>query len=290
MDIFTKINLLSSIGLISSSIGIGTLNGTEKTSYSDEEICLSDSEIPLGLEGTLMSLREKVKEIENILQEDPGKKNLKGTINIDGITYEIYSEMNGDKITTTIVSYCQGQLLFERAIYEPNMDTLPIEIAINEEIEKALDEQRKMVIAVQRMAELYVKAFDERERVIDEQLTEFIIYSTINVLCTSELTSDMIEEAIINLDRFCKSDVLPRLSKQHLRSLIYGQVIQLIKQVKSEGSTPEQRDAAMRLLGILYKSIAIPAESHETIKRFYLKRGVVESRKLGTMEPDPSQA
>jgi hypothetical protein len=286
MDIFTKINLLSSIGLISSSIGIGTLNGTEKNPSSDEGIWLSDSEEEeyYKLEKTVRSLRKKVKEVGKTLQEDPSKKS-KGTINIDGITYKISSKIYKGKRATTIASYFQGELLAGK-------------VDINEQ--RDIDEQLKGII-VRRTMDVLFECFEaplDMKKTAIKNLGKFYKSQVLSAsnkrqlkLSLDRLRSDidgqvqkLIEEveskdnapeqktaAMELLSIFYTSPAISGDSKEQLKAFINGKVQKLIEEVESESNALEQKTAAMGLLSILYTFPAISGDSKEKIARFYLK-------------------
>ncbi|MDR0418304.1 MAG: hypothetical protein LBH08_02635 [Puniceicoccales bacterium] len=291
MGIFTKINLLSSIGLISSSIGIGTLNGTEETFYSKISALhkkreISTSKVEDTLKDTVRSLREKVKKIEKTLQKDPDEKNLEGTINIDGITYEISSKMNGGKITTTIASSFQGQRLkvmsesetlnnfiiystmdvLSRAELEPNMTNIS-------ELTLDMKKLNMKKTAIENLGKFYKSKVLSKS---NKRLLQLSINKKIPTKLKEKVESEgnAIEQKIAAmwlLIIFYTSPAISEESKEQLQTFINGQVQQLIEEVESEDNAPEQKTAAMWLLGILYTSPVISGDSKEKIARCYLK-------------------
>jgi hypothetical protein len=231
MDIFTKINLLSSIGLISSSIGIGTLNGSEETSSSENSALCGKGENSDTLKDTIRSLREKVEEIENTLQEDPGKKNLKGTINIDGITYEISSKIYRDERTTTIASYFQGRQLVEKEVN---------------------DQLNYFIVRSTIMAFISAESTEDMKKTAIENLCKFYKSEEFPGSDKSYLLQLLMDSAVGGL-----------IQEVKYKDYNYGNL--------EPEYVFENRKAAMELLGILYTFPLIPKFSEEKIARFYLK-------------------
>jgi hypothetical protein len=283
MDIFAKISLFSSIGIISSGIGIGTLSGSEKRNFLPES----------------RALYNKMKEIEEglgtaLASNAPPK--VKGTeIHIGGLSYLINSKLTKNKRTTTIIPrlFDQNSLKtllkgeeFKKDKKDFGTKTPGIDQKLNQLIinsNKAIAEDDTFspdarAAAIERLDAFYVlpNLPEEEKDVIQSFIEGMYIEVDSSLRQKSSIQESSIQEQtdlIKILGKFYTLHTLSEGKKEAIQSFIEGTRIEAEEKLQSDSSLNEKIDI-MKQLAALYVSPATSSETKDKIKKFIIAQAL----------------